>query len=51
MHGRVAEVQHWDRTLLLEDGRTVRYDAVSFCLGSETRGAHGTDLRKAGFQP
>ena len=42
MQGRVAEVQHRDRTLLLEDGRTVRHDAVSFCLGSETRGAHGT---------
>jgi NADH dehydrogenase FAD-containing subunit len=42
VRGRVAEVLHRDRALLLEDGRTVRHDAVSFCLGSETRGAHGT---------
>ena len=41
VRGRVAEVLHGDRALLLEDGRTVRYDAVSFCLGSETRGADG----------
>ena len=41
VRGRVAEVLHRDRALLLEDGRTVRYDAVSFCLGSETRGADG----------
>jgi NADH dehydrogenase FAD-containing subunit len=40
--GRVLEVQHRDRTLLLEDGRNVRYDAVSFCVGSETLGADGT---------
>ena len=51
VRGRVAEVLHRDRALLLEDGRTVRHDAVSFCLGSETRGAHGTDLRKAGLRP
>ena len=42
VRGRVAEVLHRDRALLLEDGRTVRYDAVSFCLGSETRGAGDT---------
>ena len=42
VRGRVAEVLHGDRILLLDDGRTVRYDAVSFCLGSETRGADGT---------
>jgi NADH dehydrogenase FAD-containing subunit len=41
VQGRLAEVLHRDRALLLEDGRTVRYDAVSFCLGSETRGADG----------
>lgn len=36
--GRVARVLHRDRALVLEDGRTVPYDAVSFCLGSEARG-------------
>lgn len=36
--GRVAEVLYRDRALVLEDGRTVPYDAVSFCLGSEARG-------------
>lgn len=41
VQGRVAEVLHRDRLLLLEDGRTVGYDAVSFCLGSETRGEDG----------
>ena len=35
--GRVAQVLHRDRTLVLKDGRTVLYDAVSFCLGSEAR--------------
>ncbi len=39
--GRVAEVLDRDRLLLLEDGRTVRYDAVSFCLGSGTRAEEG----------
>jgi NADH dehydrogenase FAD-containing subunit len=38
VRGRVAKVLHRERALLLEDGRSVRYDAVSFCLGSETRG-------------
>ena len=42
VRGSVAEVLHRDRLLLLQDGRTIRYDAVSFCLGSETRGADGT---------
>ncbi|MBA2617916.1 MAG: FAD-dependent oxidoreductase [Rubrobacter sp.] len=42
VQGRVAKVQHQDRVLLLEDGRTVRYDAVSFCLGSAASGADGT---------
>ncbi|CAA9408302.1 MAG: NADH dehydrogenase-like protein / Selenide,water dikinase [uncultured Rubrobacteraceae bacterium] len=42
VRGKVAEVLHRDRLLLLEDGRTIRYDAVSFCLGSETRGGGGT---------
>ena len=42
VQGRVAEVLHRDRLLLLEDGRTVRYDAVSFCLGSGTRAEEGT---------
>ena len=42
VRGRVAEVLHRDRLLLLEDGRTVRYDAVSFCLGSGTRAEEGT---------
>src|SRR5918997_595131 len=41
VRGRVARVLHRDRALLLEDGRSVRYDAVSFCLGSETRGGDG----------
>ena len=41
VRGKVAEVLHRDRLLLLEDGRTVGYDAASFCLGSETRGADG----------
>ncbi len=41
VRGRVAEVLYRDRLLLLEDGRTVGYDAVSFCLGSETRGEDG----------
>ena len=41
VRGRVAEVLHRDRLLLLEDGRTVRYDAVSFCLGSGTRAEDG----------
>jgi NADH dehydrogenase FAD-containing subunit len=36
--GRVAGVLYRDRALVLEDGRTVPYDAVSFCLGSEARG-------------
>ena len=36
--GRVAQVLHRDRNLLLEDGRTIPYDAVSFCLGSEAHG-------------
>jgi NADH dehydrogenase FAD-containing subunit len=42
VQGRISKVMHGDRALLLKDGRTVRYDAVSFCLGSETRGADGT---------
>ncbi len=42
VRGRVAEVLHRDRLLLLEDGRTVRYDAVSLCLGSGTRAEDGT---------
>ena len=42
VRGSVARVLHRDRLLLLVDGRTIRYDAVSFCLGSETRGAGGT---------
>ena len=42
VRGRVAMVLHRDRLLLLEDGRTVRYDAASFCLGSGTRGEDGT---------
>ena len=42
VRGRVTEVLRRDRALLLEDGRTVPYDAVSFCLGSEARGADGT---------
>ncbi len=40
--GRVARIGHRDRVLLLEDGRTVGYDAVSFCLGSGTRAEEGT---------
>lgn len=39
--GRVAQVLSRVRTLLLEDGRTVPYDAVSFCLGSEARSGGG----------
>lgn len=42
VRGRVARVLHRERALLLEDGRSVRYDAASFCLGSETRGGGGT---------
>ena len=42
VRGRVAKVRHRDRALLLEDGGTVRYDVVSFCLGSAARGADGT---------
>ncbi len=42
VQGRVSKVLRGDRALLLEDGKTVRYDAASFCLGSETRGAEGT---------
>jgi NADH dehydrogenase FAD-containing subunit len=42
VRGHVAKVLPRERALLLKDGRTVRYDAVSFCLGSETRGAGGT---------
>lgn len=41
VRGRVARVLHGDRALLLDDERTVRYDAVSFCLGSETRAGGG----------
>ena len=41
VRGRVAAVRPRDRTLLLEDGRSVHYDAVSFCLGSETRAGDG----------
>src|SRR3712207_246921 len=41
VRGRVARVLQRDRALLLEDGRTVEYDAVSFCLGSETRAGDG----------
>ena len=41
VRGRVARVLHRDRGLLLEDGRTVPYDSVSFCLGSETRADDG----------
>lgn len=37
VQGRVHKVLPEDRTLLLEDGTGVAYDAVSFCLGSETR--------------
>ena len=37
VRGRVAKVLYGDRALALEDGQTVPYDAVSFCLGSETR--------------
>lgn len=37
VQGRVDRVLHPDRTLVLEDGTAVPYDAVSFCLGSETR--------------
>ncbi|CAA9444551.1 MAG: hypothetical protein AVDCRST_MAG02-89 [uncultured Rubrobacteraceae bacterium] len=36
--GRVAEVLYRERALVLEDGRVVPYDAVSFCLGSEACG-------------
>ena len=42
VRGRVAEILHRDRLLLLEDGSTVGYDAVSFCLGSGTRAEEGT---------
>ena len=35
VRARVAEVLYKDRALALEDGQTVPYDAVSFCLGSE----------------
>ncbi len=42
VRGRVARIEHRDRVLLLEDGRTVGYDAVSFCLGSGTRAEDGT---------
>jgi NADH dehydrogenase FAD-containing subunit len=41
VRGRVTEVLYRDRLLLLDDGRTVGYDAVSFCLGSETRAEDG----------
>lgn len=38
VRGHVAKVLHRERALLLQDGRTVRYDAVSFCPGSGTEG-------------
>ncbi|MGH3090030.1 MAG: NAD(P)/FAD-dependent oxidoreductase [Rubrobacteraceae bacterium] len=38
VEGVVERVLPKERTLLLEDGRDVSYDAVSFCLGSETKG-------------
>lgn len=36
LQGRVADISPEDRTLALEDGTEVPYDAVSFCLGSGT---------------
>ena len=36
VEGRIRRVRAEDRTLVLEDGRTVPYDAASFCLGSTT---------------
>ncbi|WP_166396317.1 NAD(P)/FAD-dependent oxidoreductase [Rubrobacter marinus] len=36
VQGRVRTVHGEDRALVLEDGRAVPYDAVSFCLGSTT---------------
>lgn len=36
VQGRITDIRPEDRTLLLEDGTGVSYDAVSFCLGSET---------------
>ncbi len=36
VEGRVNKVLPEDRTLVLEDGTGVAYDAVSFCLGSGT---------------
>ncbi len=36
VEGRIRTVHPQDRALVLEDGRTVPYDAVSFCLGSTT---------------
>ena len=38
IEGCIREVLAEDRALILEDGSTVPYDAVSFCLGSTTRG-------------
>ena len=46
VEGRIREVHAKDRALVLEDGRTIRYDAASFCLGSATprEGMHGDVL-------
>ena len=46
VEGRIREVHAKDRALVLEDGRTVRYDAASFCLGSTAprEGMHGDVL-------
>ncbi|CAN5507540.1 MAG: FAD-dependent oxidoreductase [Actinomycetota bacterium] len=44
IEGKVEQVLPRERILLLEDGRTVPYDAVSFCLGSETRLANADSI-------
>lgn len=43
---RVRTIQAEDRTLFFEDGRSVPYDAASFCLGSATprEGTYGSDI-------
>lgn len=50
VEGSIEHVLPKERVLLLEDGRAVPYDAVSFCLGSESRDAN-LDTRKSPLFP
>lgn len=51
VRGRVTRIEPRERAVTLEDGEILRYDLISFCLGSEVPAAPGSDGRVIPVKP